>query len=339
MILKGAVALWISRVVRLLANRIRLGNPGGKKGMFFPVQVRKTRNFQILVYHRVGEASHYVVDLVPVPLFERQMELLSLRFNILPLTELVERSGRGDLPMNALAVTFDDGYRDNYEYAYPILKKFKIPATIFLATGCIGTSGMPWHERVFSFFRTFSGKSIRFGGESHDMSEPHRKSDLLVRMINRMRDMDPPSRDLLIDEILSLNPNPDYAAIKRTMMNWDEIREMVGGGIEIGAHTVNHPILSRISRSEAAKEIAESKNQVERQIGRVIHSFAYPNGQRGDYDDAHKSCIREAGFRCAVTTNWGNNDRNSDYFELRRIFLWGSEPETSILLLSYYKFF
>ncbi len=339
MTLKGAVALRASAVLLSLSNRVRLGDEGGGEGGFPFVRARKRRNYQVLAYHRVGEASPYAVDRVPADLFGRQMELLSRRFNVLTLTELVERSKTGDLPPNAVAVTFDDGYRDNYEYAYPVLKRYGMPATIFLATGCIGTSGMPWHERVFSFMRTFPGGRLRSEGEEHDLSGPSAKRDFLERQIARLKTLDPDSRDRWIDGIVSGNPNPQFAAIGRTMLSWDEVREMAQGGIEFGAHTVNHPILSRIPPDEAAREIHESKRQIEERLEGKVHAFAYPNGKPQDYGDLVKKCARDAGFSCAVTTIWGSNDGDTDPFELRRVGLWGSCPETSILRLAYYRMY
>jgi peptidoglycan/xylan/chitin deacetylase (PgdA/CDA1 family) len=123
------------------------------------------------------------------------------------------------------------------------------------------------------------------------------------------------------------------------MLNWDEIREMAAGNVTFGAHTVTHPILTRISVSHVIAEIINSKMRIEEKLGRRIFSFAYPNGQPGDYDRKVIGIVKDAGFSCAVTTIWGNNDRDTDPYELRRIGLWGTEPDISVLRLSFYKIY
>src|SRR5437016_5510136 len=117
------------------------------------VASRLARRFQILAYHKVSPDPHPFFEPVHPDVFEKQIEFLGRYYRVMPLLELVERSGKGDVPAGAVAITFDDGYRDNYEYAFPILKKYRVGATIFVSTGAIETGELLWHDRVFDAFR------------------------------------------------------------------------------------------------------------------------------------------------------------------------------------------
>src|SRR5215813_5180021 len=114
---------------------------------------RLSSRFQILIYHKVSPDRHPYYEPVDPDAFEQQMRFLSRCYKVMDLLELVERSRKCAVPAGAVAITFDDGYRDNYEYAFPILKKYGLTATIFVATGVTGSSNLLWHDRVFDAFR------------------------------------------------------------------------------------------------------------------------------------------------------------------------------------------
>ena len=119
----------------------------------FPFALRrKYACYQILQYHRVNDEHDFLMDSVPVKVFARQMEMLHTFFNVLPLEELVERASKSDIPAKAVAITFDDGYRDNYQNAFPILKRLDLPATIFVTTGVVDSNAPLWHDTLFNAF-------------------------------------------------------------------------------------------------------------------------------------------------------------------------------------------
>src|SRR5215468_6232741 len=119
------------------------------------------RRFQVLCYHKVSPDAHPFFEPVHPEVFEQQMQFLKACYRVMRLAELVARISRGEVPERAVAITFDDGYGDNYDYAFPILKKYQLPATIFIATGAIGTGDLIWHDRVFDAFRFASAKRAR----------------------------------------------------------------------------------------------------------------------------------------------------------------------------------
>src|SRR5262245_54886386 len=144
-IAKVAATLNVDTVTNTLVERL-YSNKRGASPHF-------SRRFQILGYHKVSPDQHPFFEPLHPDTFEQQMRFLKSCYTVLSLAELVSRSMRGDVPERAVAITFDDGYRDNYEYAFPILKKYQFPATIFVATGAIGTRELIWHDQIFDAFR------------------------------------------------------------------------------------------------------------------------------------------------------------------------------------------
>ncbi len=338
MSLKNDISHLATRALLLLSEYVSRPHKSRVGRIAWPLFLRRDRNYQILRYHRIGEEEDALFDRIPVRRFKRQMELLLEHFSVFPLEELVLSAQRNDVPPRAVAVTFDDGYRDNYEFAYPILKNLGIPATIFLTTGPIDGNGMLWHERVITFFREYSCGTVWLNGTTVDISDATRKSSVVHQLLEKLKTMDPASRDHAINDLFEGNEKIGTPMIqRRTMLNWDEIREMAAGNITFGAHTVTHPILTLVPRESVEREIIESRERIEECTGRRVISFAYPNGRKGDFDSDIKKLLMSLGFLCAVTTIWGNNYHNEDPFELRRIALWGGHPETSLFRMAHYK--
>jgi peptidoglycan/xylan/chitin deacetylase (PgdA/CDA1 family) len=272
---------------------------------------RLARRFQVLAYHKVSNDPHPFFEPVHPDIFDQQMSLMSRYYRVMPLMELVARNKIGDLPDRAVAITFDDGYRDNYEHAFPILKKYRLPATIFVATGAIGTGEILWHDRIFDSFRFAT-----------------RKSDLSLQpVLSRAKQLYGEARLRLVEEIEeALRPRLEESS-KNRMLSWQQIREMHAAGVDFGSHTVSHTILSRIPRHEMIKELRQSKQQLSEQLGAQVSSFAYPNGHSGDYNEEVQTVLKDAGYVCAVTSEFGFNNAYSNPFELRRGQPWHTQIE------------
>ena len=228
---------------------------------------------------------------------------------------------KADCPERAVAITFDDGYRDNYDYAFPILKKYQLPATIFLATGAIETGNLIWHDRVFDAFRFATASRVRL----EDRSVPElaletaqaREKSLVIALATAKR-LYGDQRRKFVDDIESKLRPSSPAEVAPRMLTWEQVREMHRAGIEFGSHTVSHTILSCIPRSDMKRELKDSKNELSERLGTPVVSFAYPNGKAADYNDEAKAVLRECGYSCAVTCCSGFNHASSDVFELKR---------------------
>jgi peptidoglycan/xylan/chitin deacetylase (PgdA/CDA1 family) len=341
---RAAALVRILRGLRLETSAIRLADGfrlrrGRGGGLAFPfIRRRREPSFQILSYHRVNDEGAHFFPGVPVQQFRQQMEALARHTTVLPLGELVERMFAADLPPRSVAITFDDGYRDNYECAYPVLRALRLPATIFLTTGPLDTGEPLWHDRVFDAFEHAGDTSLTLKGRSFPMAPIAARHAALRHVLTHLRSLDPEERNRTIrgieDQVGSKAPE-DRA---RRMLTWEQVREMAAGGITFGAHTVSHPILTRVGLEEATAEIRDSKAAIERELGRPVDQFAYPNGTRADFNDAILRILRDQGFRCAVTTLWGINDTACDPFELKRVGLWDTEPDLIPLRLAWYRF-
>lgn len=304
----------------------------------------RVRNIQILTYHRVNDEYDAFFPAVPVRVFAEQMDYLAHQCHVLSLEEAVARLLRRDVPENAVVITFDDGYRDNYLNAFPVLQQLSLPATIFLATDAIDGNAPLWHDRVFAAFRKTRQRELRnyfpgSGGTSYALSSVGDKLAVQRRVLAFLRTLDVTDRDAWIERLMDRlgveEPEPD----PRLMLAWSEIKEMASHGIAFGSHTMSHPILSRLAPERLRAEILGSKKAIESQLGVEVSAFAYPNGTQDDFTPTAKEMVRECGYQCGVTTIFGTNGEGQDVYELRRGGPWERHLPTFAVKLSWYKFF
>ena len=284
------------------------------------------------MYHRVlPEADPFAIGALTVEQFRRQVEVLAQCFKVVSLEQLITGLAHGRLPPGTACITFDDGYLDNYTFAYPILEQYNVPATIFLASDVIGTNRILWHDRVLRAFKNTQVREFHYGDfSSHLFRLPDilAKQELALKLLEWLKQFAPAQRDHRISEILSrceIDENRTSAA--RLMLAWQEVREMHQNGITFGAHTKSHPILALLTREQKTEEIGASKRVIEDNLGAPVTTFAYPNGRAADFDDETKQILKQANFRCAVTTCHGLNTAESDPFEWRREQPWETQPD------------
>ncbi|HYJ32473.1 MAG TPA: polysaccharide deacetylase family protein [Candidatus Binatia bacterium] len=327
-------------LLRAAGNRWMLAPGGGGARL----RRRASPPFLILIYHRVHpDPGPFMIDPVPPALFERQMRHLARAYRPLPLATLLERSRAGTVPEGAVAVTFDDGYADNAEYAAPILARHGVPATIFLVTGCIGTGTIPWHDEVLLAFAAARGGAIRIPGQPADEpplplgteAERHRAAFRALAALKPRPEAERLAGVRAIREALGPG-DPGTAA--SLMLDWDRVRAMRDSGIVFGSHTETHPILSRVTSERAREEVVRSKRTIEKELGEEAAFFAYPNGRPEDYDEGAVEALRAAGYRGALTTTFGPNEAGEDPFRWRRAAAWSADPRRFALQLAWYRF-
>jgi len=300
--------------------------------------VRRRAAFPILTYHRVNDDGDPFFSALPTAVFERQMRHVARNYRVLPLEDLVERLQRGGLPRNTLAITFDDGYRDNLTHAAPILSRLGLPATIFLATGFIGTAEVPWFDRLAHGLKKSTMDVVRTPwGDELALSGLPARMRAMERTLEHFKRVPDEERHRGLDELLTALGVTDQRIFKNLMLSWDDVHAVRGLGFTIGAHTVNHPILSRVTPQRAWTEILGSRTMIESACGAAPRAFAYPNGGTEDYTETVKRLVREAGFTCAVTTRFGLNTSNTNPWELRRGGPWEHHLPTFALKLAWYR--
>lgn len=307
-------------------------------GIPFPyISYSKVRNYQILIYHRVNDENDPFFPAIPVSVFRKQMFYLSQNYHVMSLEEILLTGTHTRLPKNTIAITFDDGYMDNYTYAFPILKEFKLPATIFLSTGYIGVDEAIWHDRVFNAWRQTRVSSFVFEGFKYSMNTLEEKlkvQDAILDYLKRLRPGNRLKNIQRLEEQLHISKDEKPQNI---MLKWPMIKEMYNHGISFGAHTVTHTILTALPIDSVRKEVYQSKEAIEDILKVPICLFAYPNGKGEDFNSEVKEIIKDAGFLGAVTTIFGTNRGFQDEFELKRIITWDFCLPSFALKLNWYK--
>jgi len=294
--------------------------------------------FPVLTFHRVNDENDPFFPSMPSEVFERQMSFVARTYVVLPVEELVDRMERGKLPRNSLAITFDDGYRDNLTHAAVILARYGLPATVFLATGAIGSPRGLWFDQLALAFKQTKRETWRVGdGEDVSLGTQAGRLRGLELAQGRLKRMTDGARSRALAEItesLGLGA-PEY--LDKLMLSWQDVHALRRLGMTIGAHTVNHPILSRLSLPDARFEIERSRSMIADACGAPPRAFAYPNGREEDYTEAVVEMVRDAGFTCAVTTRFGVNTARTPRYELRRGGPWERDLPTFALKQAAYR--
>jgi len=291
----------------------------------------------ILSFHRVNDDQDPFLPSLPTAVFAARMAYIARHYQVLPVEELALRLRQGRAPRNGLALTFDDGYRDNLTHVAPILKRLGLPATIFLVTGFIGSPNALWFDRVAMAFKIATARRVAVGhGRMFGLSTVQERLLALDAALAHLKRVPDEDRLLAVEHLITALHQGAPERPKRLMLNWDEVGALRGLGFSIGAHTVSHPILSRLAPARAWEEIEGSKTAIEKAVGEAPTAFAYPYGGVGDYNDTVKDLVRAAGFTCAVTTRRGLNDIDTPVLELRRGGPWEHHLPTYALKLAYY---
>ncbi len=302
------------------------------------LNTRDKQRLAILIYHRVlPQQDAMRPDEPTIAQFDWQMRLLRNNFQPLPLLDALEQAHAGTLPSRAVCVTFDDGYADNELHALPVLKKYDIPATVFVSTGFLN-GGRMWNDSIIEVLRNFSGGRLDLSELNlgcYSLESNAQRLMAIDSIIPKIKHLDPVIRKTLVHEVEKRSANlPDDL-----MLTDAQVQSLARNGVAIGAHTVNHPILSSISTEIARREIHDSKSYLEQLLQERIELFAYPNGKPDlDYHVEHRDMVRELGFKAAVSTHWGVSSKQSDRFQLPRFTPWDrGELKFAIRLLGSYR--
>jgi len=287
----------------------------------------------VLAYHRIAEISSTTFDMFAPNVsatpsrFAEQMDFVARHFNVVSVTDvqnwLMEKR---QLPSNPLLITFDDGYRDNFDHAFPILQQHGFPAVIFLATNYIGKSTpFFWDLVAYCFFHTKKKKAVFPILGIQQWADTKEKTAVMYNWLNCLKQLPDDEKETAVAELPNLlEVSIPSNAFANLCVTWDQVRIMSDAGIVFGAHTQNHPILTRISLERSQKEIMNSQAHIVAETRQPVISFAYPNGQESDFNSALKKILQQAGFSMAFTLLPGPskpNETSSGPFAIRRIFI------------------
>lgn len=282
----------------------------------------------ILIYHRVlDKPDDFHTDIPGIDMFSWQMELLHRYYNVIPLSQAIEQLKTNQLHPETACVTFDDGYADNYLNALPILQQWNIPATFFVASGFLD-GGMMWNDIVLEAIRHHDNDHLDLtpvGLEYYALGDLTQRRQLAVQLLTTIKYLSSTQRDEVTS---SIKEQTHQYLPENLMMTTEQLKALHASGMEIGGHTVNHPILSSLSEEQAEQEIDAGRQQLSAKLdGAAIRYFAYPNGKPGqDYNPNHAEMVKRLGFEGAVSTSYGAATSNSDLYQLPRFTPWDKTP-------------
>ena len=283
------------------------------------------RHVTIVMYHGVVRAPLDVPDrcFVDEQTFARQMEYLKRDFDVIPLRHVVDRLRNGQVRRPTAAITFDDGYQNNYDVAWPILRAAGLPATIFLVTGLMDTSDLVWSCRLHRAITETSKSEFEWAQCQFDLRGSAARARAAVALKRRLKTLRPENLATELAGMLrALGDDPARAAERESpfrMLDRHAIVEMSRSGlVDFGAHTCSHPILSLLSDEDCRREVTDSVAAVAHVTGRPCTLFAYPNGQAQDYSATVIDAVAAAGIQTAVTTMTRQNDAATPPLELGR---------------------
>ena len=287
-------------------------------------RIEHSHNAVLVVYHSINE---YHEDRIRVPnivtpiVFEAQIQHLASTAHIITLQKYLDHIEAGKPLLNkSIVVTFDDGYKDNLTIAAPILRKYGVPATFFIATGYIGTDKMKWEDQLSCLIRRSKVEVVSLSLPSTDVSfniasdkDKFKAIDTLVNIIGHLNQ----TERLQILEELRGQVKMKCGGQADIMMTWDDVRQLADTpGFSIGSHTVTHQHLTRIPLDDVIFEVTSSKEQLEDEIGCPATLFSYPYG---DFNHDVTTALQSAGYKSAGTIEYGQNNIHSDPFRLKRV--------------------
>ena len=265
-----------------------------------------------------------------VALFEELCNHLAESYNVISSSELVEaRINKKPLPENSVVLTFDDGYESNYALAWPILRRLKLPATIFLVSGYLDKVLLPWYIRLEMALKRTSKLSV----QGLPLRTSCDKFGTYVNLCQRMKDSPWVQSMALLESIedeleVHLQPS-DHLPPALRPMSWDMARELQASGlIELGGHTHTHPVLGRCTEEVARFEVETCAERLRAELGHTATSFAYPNGRPQDFNVATIEALKQSGFTSAYSMVSSFVAPDPDLFALPR---YGSPESTHIM--------
>lgn len=291
----------------------------------------------ILMYHRViGHAELTATYLQPgmyvtEKTFELQMEYVSRHYNVIRMEEFIDKvRKRNTIRKNTCVITFDDGWKDTYVHAYPILIRYRIPATIFLTTSYIGTHHWFWPERLCYLFmhRCSKQQGLNVSMNSNGMinqifsaicstlrEDVKHNNEVIDGLIGKLKSFPVEAIDEVLDQIYRILDISQPT--EGLLLNWSEVEKMSRNGITFGSHTCTHRILTGLPLTKVKRELEDSLTVLKEKQINYIPIVSYPNG---DYNREIEEVVRDCGYKAAVTTSFGHASKlPQDLFEIKRI--------------------
>jgi peptidoglycan/xylan/chitin deacetylase (PgdA/CDA1 family) len=283
----------------------------------------------VLNYHRIGDAEEDDFDSnvfsVNADQFNEQVAYLKEHLTLVTLDEalaFIDGKAKDRTPRSRVLITFDDGYMDNYEVAFPILRSHGAQGVFFLTTDLVGSCRVPWWDAIAFIIKSARRKqfTLRFPYQLSVDIDQDGLSDSLRSVVKAYYGPENTDPDRFILELKEAAQGDDPPTTMRRFLNWDEAREMIAGGMAIGSHTIHHPILSRLGREDQRRELAQSRATLKDKLGMNAEALAYPFGVEDSFSAQTMEIAQETGYRAAFSFYGGTNRRGMTRpFNVKRV--------------------
>lgn len=298
-----------------------------RSGLLRTLAYTRRNGIVVLGYHRLrlnhGHGDSALDDGVYGPArdsFEQQVKWLRRSLDILPESELLAMlRARKKIRGRYAVITFDDGYRDNYDLAYPVLKAYSVPAIFFVCPGLIETGCLAWWDLIAYFAKKSQKESITVRGEPLPLGT--RKSATIATLQGWMKKKPRNETSSLLEELSAACavPFPDRQAQRDEFMTWAQLREVNCDGVAIGSHTYHHSVLATLDEAAQQRELWDSKAALEEGLQSRVRTLAYPAGVYGNFTAATMRIARECGYEGAFSFRSGFNTGDVNLYDIRRI--------------------
>lgn len=290
-------------------------------GGFYLAKRFSSPSVTIIAYHRIIADDYCGVRpyiAITESNLQRHIKFFKKHYTVISLEEAVSRIKLKQIDKNYLVITFDDGYQDNYSIGTKLFVNEKVRPIVFVTTGCVDNQRLLWPDRVRRIvYEAKIERSMQIENPSILVnSDMNSRISAVKQIISFAKLLNIEDRDSYIAGIETVFGLP--AMTERTMLSWDEIRNLRDNGVDLGSHTVNHIILTTMSSESVLAEVSVSKERIEAETGLPVKYFAYPNGTCHDFSEPVIFELNNAGYEAAVSTVRGVNRHDCDLFKLRR---------------------
>lgn len=295
-------------------------------GSLLSLTVGRWNGLVVFNYHRLGDHSHAQFDRALYSAgqeeFARQVQFLKRNYDVVRVGDLdqaLRHSGR------AVMITFDDGYRDNFDFALPVLIQENVPATFFITSGFIDGGPVAWWDEIAWMVRT-STQTVLHAlvpcNTQIPLASSEDREQTIRTLLKAYKNLPADQTVGFLDQLADVTGSGrcPRSMAQDIWMNWDMIREMDRQGMDIGGHTVSHPVLSNTDFDTQHSEIIGSKHRIETELGHPITAFSYPVGQPDSFTEVTKQILKSAGYRWAFSFSGGfSATGHADDFDLPRV--------------------
>lgn len=321
---RSAMASKLKRLILQVAAGVLYYTGVFRLRLYFRRAVLHKREICVLGLHRVlspeeeAQANSLPGIVLREATFAQMLEFIKRHYRVVSLPEFLgEIEDDGDRSLPCCLLTFDDGWRDNYTTAYPLLKKSGVGGVIFLITGLVGGSETFWVERLKRACSDPSRWQRIKECYQHSLGTQCHGVDF-DEIVESLKHMSAKERGKVLAGLLSQDAKEDSARNGDRMLEWEEVAAMQREGIEFEAHTVTHPLLVYEDEACVRRELVASRQVIEARLGKKVRAFAYPNGT---WNEKVRNIVRECGYECAFTTERGWYSLGKDRFTIPRILL------------------